>query len=96
MPCWNVLQAPDVDPTTGSQKSKEYRAETAAALEDRTGSDDGSPGDFHEIVNPARIAVVSPRKTQFDKKRGRGCLPWWKLNNFPERSPKLTLGPRIL
>ena len=63
MPFWNVLQSPDVDFSTGSKNSKEYRAETAAALENRTRSDFGSPGDFQEIVDVGRVAVVGPRKT---------------------------------
>src|SRR5439155_1109362 len=58
VPFWNVLQGPDVDFSTGSKNSKEYGAETAPALEDRTRSDFGPPEDFQQIIDLGRVAVV--------------------------------------
>ena len=59
MPFWNMLQSPDVDFSTGSKNSKEYRAQTAAALEDGTRSDFGSPGDFLVLLSAANWAAVA-------------------------------------
>ena len=51
------------DPATCSQKPKEYRAETAAALENRTGGSYGLTGDFREVFDTACVAIVGPRQT---------------------------------